>query len=165
MILKQKTELITFIEGDTRCSFLPTGDIYEFTNDRFIMNGFQGNLMDGSVNNIYLRIYGTNGIEAYPLLGIRSGSALRAGENCMDYSGTVNNISYTVCFCLAKDSIWFWKIDLEGNGQTVDVVYGQDIGVGEKGGVLTNELYVSQYLDHAGAAFRRSKNTGAGAEF
>jgi len=149
VILKQKTELITFIEGDTRCSFLPTGDIYEFTNDRFIMNGFQGNLMDGSVNNIYLRIYGTNGIEAYPLLGIRSGSALRAGENCMDYSGTVNNISYTVCFCLAKDSIWFWKIDLEGNGQTVDVVYGQDIGVGEKGGVLTNELYVSQYLDHA----------------
>jgi cellobiose phosphorylase len=149
VILEQKTELITFIQGDTRCSFLPTGDVYEFINGGFMVNEFQGNPMDGSVNNIYLRIYGVDGIQSYPLLGIRSKSELRTGENCMEYSGTVNQVSYTVCFCLAADSVWFWKIALEGTGKTVDVVYGQDIGVAEKGSVLTNELYISQYLDHA----------------
>jgi len=148
VILEQKTQLITFTVGDTHCSFLPTGDIYEFTNGGLMINEFQGNPIDGSVNNIYLRIYGTSGIESYPLLGIRSASELHVGENCMEYAGTVKNISYTVCFCLAADSVWFWKIALVGDGQTVDVVYGQDIGVAEKGSILTNELYVSQYLDH-----------------
>lgn len=149
MILEQNTQLLTFTKGDTHASFLPTGDIYEFTNSAFMLNEFQGNPMDGSANNIYLRIY-SHAVkpEIFPLLGISSGSALRKGKDCLEYSGTADGISYTVTFCLAQDGIWFWKIFLKGNGQTADVVYGQDIGVAEKGGVLTNELYISQYLGH-----------------
>jgi cellobiose phosphorylase len=148
VILEQKNELITFAKGDTRCSFLPTGDIYEFTSGAFMLNEFQGNPVDGSANNIYLRIYGEQELAVFPLLGISSGSSLRRGSDCLEYTGTVREISYTVSFCLAQDGIWFWTLAFKGNGQTVDIVYGQDIGVAEKGGVLTNELYMSQYLGH-----------------
>lgn len=83
MILKQQTEFITFTKGETCCSFLPTGDVYEFINSGFMINEFQGNPIDGSVNNIYLRIYSDDKILIFPLLGIQSNSKLEYGENCI----------------------------------------------------------------------------------
>lgn len=127
--------------------FLPSGDIFDFTFKDIMMNQFQGNPKDGSINNIYLRIYDSGKVKAYPLLGIQSSSDLKKGKDSLEYVGNVEGISYRVIF-RGSENHWFWEVELEGNGQTVDLLYGQDIGDAPTSGVLTNELYISQYLGH-----------------
>lgn len=148
MRLTQNTHYITFKKGEGTYSFLPSGDIFEFTFGSFMINQFQGSAKEGSANNIWLRIYKDDKPDVYPLLGILSGSRILKSENTLLFTGEVDNIIYTVTFYAAADGVWLWNIDLDGNEETIDLVYGQDIGVANKNGVLTNELYMAQYLDH-----------------
>lgn len=140
--------LIELKQGKTSYRFLPTGDIFEFNHNGIMLNGFHGNPKDGSPNNIYLRIYKENSVTVHPLLGIRSHSVLKKGKNSLLYTGKVSDISYEITF-YATEGLWFWDIALTGKGETVDLLYGQDIGVASVGGVLTNELYAAQYLGHS----------------
>lgn len=149
MIFTQHSNLISFSRGNFRYSFLPTGDIFEFSHAEVLINQFQGNPADGSANNIYLRVHTAEGIKSYPLLGITSRSRLSYNQDKLIFEGSAEDIDYRVTFAPAADGIWFWHVRLTGNGETVDVIYGQDIGVADKGGVLSNELYMSQYLDHS----------------
>lgn len=148
MILKQNTDYIIFQKDESKFSFLLSGDIFEFTFGNYLINQFQGSAKEGSANNIWLRIYENGSPKDYPLLGIASGSRICKGKNTLVYSGRVEEIAYTVTFYAAGEGVWLWNVELDGNGETVDVVYGQDIGVANKFGVLTNELYMAQYLDH-----------------
>lgn len=148
MKLMQNVNYILFQQGKSTFSFLPSGDIFEFTFENFLINQFQGNVREGSANNIWLRIYKNDKLSVYPLLGINSRSRIFKGENTLVYSGNIENIDYTVTFYIADEGIWFWNVDLEGKDEIVDIVYGQDIGVASKDAILTNELYISQYLGH-----------------
>ncbi|GHV02906.1 hypothetical protein FACS189485_04680 [Spirochaetia bacterium] len=148
MILTQHTQYIEFKQGESVFSFLPSGDVFEFSFGNLLINQFLGSAAEGSANNIWLRVYAGGKIIAHPLLGIRSGSAVSKSPDRLIHSGAFMNISYTVSFCAAAPGLWFWNVELEGNGETVDLLYGQDIGVAAKNGVLTNELYMAQYLGH-----------------
>ncbi|MDT8718040.1 cellobiose phosphorylase [Clostridium sp. 19966] len=128
--------------------FLPSGDIFTFTYDKFLVNQFRGNVKDGSANNIYLRIYDENNVRAYPLLGIKSKSSLSTASDSLVYEGSIEGISYKVTF-RPVNHIWFWDITLKGSNKKVDLVYGQDIGISEENGVYTNELYTAEYLGHS----------------
>lgn len=140
--------LIELKAGKTSYRFLPTGDIFEFNHNGIMLNGFHGNSKDGSPSNIYLRIYKENTVTAYPLLGIRSHSELEKGNNSLKFIGKAEDVSYEIVF-YAKEGLWFWDIALKGTNETVDILYGQDIGVASSGAVLTNELYAAQYLGHS----------------
>lgn len=80
-------------------------------------------------------------------MGCKSQSEIAVAENALIHTGTVEGIQYKVTFTFV-DSVWFWNAELSGNGEDVQLIYGQDVGVGDRGGVRTNELYLSQYLDH-----------------
>lgn len=150
MILDQHAQRIVFRNETCSFSFLPSGDVFEFVSGPFLLNQFQGNPLDGSINNIYLRVYSEQeGIVCYPLLGIRSASQLAVDGERLVYSGSAGSIGYRITFAAAPGGCWFWHVELDGEARTVDLVYGQDLGVAEKGGVLSNELYMSQYLDHS----------------
>lgn len=146
--MKLFENLYVFQQGKTIYRFLPTGDIFDITQGGIMMNAFRGNAKDGSPNNIYLRIYKDNSLIVHPLLGIKSKSVLKKGNSSLTYMGTVESIAYEVIFH-AQEGIWFWEVKLKGNGEIVDLLYGQDIGVSSVGGVLTNELYAAQYLGHS----------------
>lgn len=147
MTLQNIHRFITLHDADCRYRFFPAGDVYDFVCGSAMANLFRGNARDGSLNNIYLRIYGEDSVTAHPLLGIASGSRVRYSNTALVQEGTVDGISYRVKFRPVKN-IWFWDIQLDGNGQTVDLVYGQDIGVAGPGGIYSNDLYNSQYLGH-----------------
>lgn len=148
MLAKQRTEFIQFASGDARYVFFPSGDIREFTNKHFMINQFVGTPMETSVNNIYLKVKMPDGtVRVSALLGSKSKSEVAVAENAMIYTGQVEGVQYKVIFSFV-DSVWFWHVEISGNGEAVQLVYGQDAGVGDKGGVRTNELYLSQYLDH-----------------
>lgn len=150
MILKQLTEYMTFTNGTCNFKFLPTGDIFEFTSNGNMINAFQGNPVEGSANNIYLRTYvGGKVAEFVPLLGVKSSSNLQKCADKLIYTGQALGVKYTVIFAMSDDGLWFWNVGFSKTDRVIDVVYAQDIGVAGQGGVLTNELYMSQYLDHS----------------
>ena len=113
-----------------------------------MINQWLGNPIDGSMNNIFLRIHKATGIDAYPLLGIHSNSQVKFGEQEVVWSGQIEEIDFEVKFLLSNQNIWFWDIQLKGNGHKIDVIYGQDVGLADRGAVRNNEAYLSQYVDH-----------------
>ena len=148
MILKQHISPIIFEKGNTKFEFLPTGDVLQVLNKEVMINQFVGNLLDGSINNIYMRIYKGETIKSVPLLGHLSKSQFQYSENKAIWEGEVDAITYRVVFTLQEEEIWFWQVEVSGHGETIDFVYGQDISLANKGGTLANELYMSQYIDH-----------------
>ena len=145
MIIGQNIPLSTICEGNSRYVFLPSGDIREFTCSHVMINQFMGEPLDGSINNIYLTFCdGTS----YPLLGRRSDSVFLTSDTKAVYRGKIRQVTYQVIFTCAEGGLWFWRVELQGSGEQVRLVYGQDVGLGDRGGVRTNELYISQYVDH-----------------
>nr|WP_256522303.1 amylo-alpha-1,6-glucosidase [Halobacillus sp. A5] len=134
--------------GDLQFSFLPSGDLTEVVYKNIMINQLTANPLDGSLNNIYLRVHKEDGIQAYPLLGVHSNSETAFGEDHAVWTGTVDNINYVVTFYLTEQQVWFWDVKVEGYGAEVDVVYGQDLGIADVNALKNNEAYISQYLDH-----------------
>ncbi|MGX7419940.1 GH36-type glycosyl hydrolase domain-containing protein [Carnobacterium gallinarum] len=137
--------------GKTAFRFLKSGDIFDITHGETMYNQVQTNILDGSMNNLYLRVFNADGIRYFPLLGIASTSTFYTGsnQNQLKWLGEVAGVSYTVIFSLATEGIWFWSIELSGAGLLVDVIYGQDVGLAGIGALQSNEAYVGQYIDHA----------------
>lgn len=67
----------------------------------------------------------------------------------MEWTGTAEGVGYQVIFAPTAQGVWFWDVTVNGNGEEIDVVYGQDVGNADPGAVRSNEAYLSQYIDHA----------------
>ncbi|UOQ43995.1 cellobiose phosphorylase [Halobacillus salinarum] len=135
--------------GDLSFDFLKSGDLLQIKHHTIMINQLLSNPIDGSLNNLYLRIFENEQITAVPLLGIQSNSTLKMAEDHVKWEGKVQNIDYEVVFHLSDRAVWFWEVNVEGSGKKIDLVYGQDLGLAEEGAIRANEAYVSQYLDHA----------------
>ncbi|MGX7132056.1 GH36-type glycosyl hydrolase domain-containing protein [Enterococcus songbeiensis] len=140
---------VNLTQGDLTATFLPSGDLFELSMNDIMLNQLNGNQLDGSLNQIYLRIHTTDGITSTPLIGTNSSSYFHKLENCLVWSGHFEGIVYQVSFSLGHQGSWFWKVDLEGAGENVDLIYGQDVGNASKNTVHANEAYVSQYNNHS----------------
>jgi cellobiose phosphorylase len=135
--------------GDLTFTLWNSGDLYEMKYRDILMNQLLSGPVEGSMNNLYLRLHHPEGIRAIPLLGIRSNSRLSFGADRAVWKGEAEGIQYEVVLRLDSRGIWFWDVRLEGQTTVeVDVVYGQDIGLAEPGAVRSNEAYMSQYIDH-----------------
>jgi 1,2-beta-oligoglucan phosphorylase len=129
-------------------TFLPSGDLFALTHKDIMVNGLMTNPIDGSMNNLYLRIHGKDGITVKPMIGVKSGSKVEWADSGVKWIGSFDGVSYDVTFTLTDRGIWFWDAEVEGNGVEVDVIYGQNLGLADKGAVRSNEAYMSQYIDH-----------------
>ncbi|GMQ59945.1 hypothetical protein AN1V17_43450 [Vallitalea sediminicola] len=148
MRLRQENNLISIKKDSTQFTFLDTGDLREIRNNEIMINQMIGDPIYGSINNIYLRIYKDTKIEKYKLLGINSDSLFSYNDESVRWEGNIEGISYKITLTLVDENLWCYDIVLDGNNETVDIIYGQDISIADKGGVLANELYISQYIDH-----------------
>ncbi|MEG0551432.1 MAG: cellobiose phosphorylase [Vagococcus sp.] len=140
---------MTYTGKNVSFTFLPHGDIREIVADDIMLNQLIGSEYDGSINNIFLRVYEKNECEVYPLIGKRSKSTTEFFENGVLWTGKIKNINYVVEFSLSSEDQWFWHVQLCGDGELVDLVYGQDVGLASQSVVVTNEAYNSQYVDHS----------------
>lgn len=135
-------------KGNLKFTFLNSGDIYEISHKNTMINQLLGNPIDGSLNNIYLRIYKEEGIKAIPLLGVKSNSKTYKNDSQVIWKGSAGGIDYKVTFTLTNRGVWFWDVVLDGQNIDADIIYGQDLGLADKGAVRSNEAYMSQYIDH-----------------
>jgi 1,2-beta-oligoglucan phosphorylase len=134
--------------GELVFDFLKSGDLFAVTHKQTMINQLMTNPIDGSLNNLYLRVHEPAGIHSIPLIGVKSSSTVQFAESQVRWSGTHETISYEVTFTLTSKGIWFWDVMLDGSEAEVDVLYGQDLGLADKGAVRSNEAYMSQYIDH-----------------
>ncbi|QGG57483.1 GH36-type glycosyl hydrolase domain-containing protein [Paenibacillus sp. B01] len=132
-------------------TFHPTGDLYEASGSGMMLNQLRSHPLDGSLNQLYLRVRGPEGMRAYPLIGIRSDSRVGRGRDRIVWSGEAAGVRYEAAFRLGSGGAWFWSVRLEADerGRSADIVYGQDIGLGAPGAVRGNEAYNAHYLDHS----------------
>lgn len=135
-------------EGLTSFEFLSTGDLGQATIGRAQINQVKGNVLDGSMTALYLRIKEQGKFASYPLIGVRSASVFSLGKNQAKWEGEAAGISYQVVFSLGTENTWYWDVYLEGNGADVDIIMGQDVGLATAGSLLSNEAYISQYVDY-----------------
>ncbi|MGX7164056.1 GH36-type glycosyl hydrolase domain-containing protein [Enterococcus massiliensis] len=142
--MKQKQ----YIQNGVRATFLPTGDLYEITKNDIMINQLNGNPLDGSCNQLYLRVFENDTIFSTPLIGSNSESTVSFQKDGILWQGEYRGITYYVSFALSEAGIWFWTVELIGDGKVVDVISGQDLGNASKGAVQSNEAYMSQYVDH-----------------
>ncbi|MFC6465113.1 GH36-type glycosyl hydrolase domain-containing protein [Marinilactibacillus sp. GCM10026970] len=149
-IVQAQKHMHTLENGQTTVTFLQSGDLYKMSHENIMINQIEGNMIDGSLNNLYLRRFDETGavIQAVPLLGIQSKSRFSVGEKQVSWTGSVADIEYSVRFSLAEETIWFWEVTLKGSDERVDIVYGQDLGLAAEGALKANEAYVAQYVDH-----------------
>ena len=148
-IKRDMQQLVTIESEGLTFRFLKTGDIYDIQKKPVMINQLMGNPIDGSMNNLYLRIHRDSGdISYYPLLGVQSSSDFAFGKQQAKWSGSIEGITYQVFLILSDKNSWFWKIHLSGNEQKVDIIYGQDLGLASKVALQSNEAYIAQYVDH-----------------
>ena len=151
---------INLSTDETTFSFLQSGDVFEITHGEVMINQIRGNLVDGSMNQIYLRIYDDNGQvdSVIPMLGIKSNSKFSYNKevNQAKWIGDAKGIKYEVIFTLAANGIWFWYVEADGQDNQVDILYTQDVGLAHRGMIQANEAYTSQYVDYQ--VFDHEKN-------
>lgn len=135
--------------GDLRFTFWESGDLYQAVYGRTMINQLMTSPIEGSMNNLYLRIHQETGISFYPLLGIHSKSKVSVGSSRIVWEGDAEGIAYRVTFALSERGVWFWDVAAFGEGVKIDVIYAQDIGNADVGAVRSNEAYLSQYIDHS----------------
>jgi 1,2-beta-oligoglucan phosphorylase len=134
--------------GDFQFTFLNSGDLCAANHKTTMINQLVANPIDGALNNLFLRIHKSSEIKVYPLLGIRSESSVSFSNSQVFWKGTVEQVRYQVTFSLTEQGIWFWDVMVDGRDVEIDIIYGQDLGLADKGAVRTNEAFVSQYIDH-----------------
>ncbi|MDO3408669.1 cellobiose phosphorylase [Saccharibacillus sp. CPCC 101409] len=134
--------------GDLNFTFWPSGDLYQALGGQTMLNQLLSSPLDGSLNNLYLRIHQESGISFFPLLGIRSASKVRFGAKRVVWEGSAAGVDYSVTFAVTDRGVWFWDVTARGEGVNIDLIYGQDVGDADPGAVRSNEAYLSQYIDH-----------------
>ncbi|WP_051314800.1 GH36-type glycosyl hydrolase domain-containing protein [Alteribacter aurantiacus] len=134
--------------GDYTFTFLNSGDLFQASYHQLMVNQWLSNPIDGSMNNIFLRIFKDKEILYTPLLGIQSDSAVSFTKEAVTWTGDFEGVDYNVTFRLSEKGVWFWQVNLNGKGIEADVIYTQDVGIGDKGFIRNNEAYLSQYIDH-----------------
>lgn len=149
MVLKPEFKFITFDKDGTIFKFLESGDLFEISSKDVMINLFNGNVKEGSLNSIYLRLYKNEKIfKVITLLGIKSNSQISFGENSLVFSGEEDEVKYKVKFSLVNKNVWFYGVEVFGEDVEFDILYCQDVGIANRAACITNELYVSQYIDH-----------------
>ncbi|GAB2567665.1 GH36-type glycosyl hydrolase domain-containing protein [Gracilibacillus alcaliphilus] len=138
----------TITSDSLAVSVLSSGDIYHIKHQETLINQVLSNSLDGSLQNIYLRVFQADDTPVIaPLLGVQSNSTFLLGNNKAKWTGRFAGVDYEVIFHL-HSSTWFWEVNLNGANQQADLIYGQDVGLASQGAVQSNESYVSQYIDY-----------------
>jgi cellobiose phosphorylase len=139
-------------KGDIEFYFLPGGGLYEIRYGSMMLNQYSGTIFDYSPVNIYLRLFDADGnIIWTPLLGPHADSEIIASETSISARGAFNGLNYQADFIIGFQNEWFWKVSLTNETSSkllTDLVYYQDVGLAERGGIKRNEYYTSQYIDH-----------------
>jgi len=149
MKIGENIHLKILTNGGVVFNLLDSGDIFNIEKEAIQLNLLKGNNIEGSNSNLYLRIFDASNISYTKMIGVDSPSTFEVKENRVIYNGSFKGVTYQVILTVLNDH-WFYEVFLDSSNQAtkVDVVYGQDVAIADKGAVNNNEAYTCQYIDH-----------------
>jgi len=116
-----------------------------------LVNQVLGSPIDGGIARLVLRIGGPDQI-GFEIVGPHAGIQFGAAPDRLVWEGEKRGIRHRVILALQPDATaWLWRVDVvntTSDDLPIDVVLVQDIGLGERGFLMSNEAYASQYIDH-----------------
>src|SRR5580700_1630346 len=136
-------------------SVLPNGCVFAIEHRRedgtIMINQLLGSPVDGGIARVYLRIGGASPISVEAAGPGARGQFGAAGEGFV-WDGETSGLRHRVTLSLhPRDAAWLWRLDVTNIGEaarTIDAILIQDIGLGDRGFLMNNEAYASQYIDH-----------------
>ena len=134
---------------------LPNGCVFAIEHrharGRTMINQVQGSPLDGGIARLYLRIRAPEPL-ATEVVG--SGAKVRfgAGHDRFVWEGAARGLRHRVTLWLhPQQNLWLWRFEI-ANGSEIesacDAILVQDVGLGDRGFLMNNEAYASQYIDH-----------------
>ena len=148
---------LTQISNNTGLSIsrLPNGNIFaiehKHDNQSIMINQTLALPIEGGMSGILLRVGGEKP-ENIPILGYNARYNIGATETSFVWEGNQNRLSHRVTLTLQTDfNLWLWKVIVTNERQenvTCDIIFIQDLGLGDRGFLMNNEAYASQYIDH-----------------
>jgi cellobiose phosphorylase len=136
-------------------SVLPNGGIFTLEHrhegGRTQINLVQGAPLDGGIGRLYLRTRAPEP-RLVEVVGPGAAAHLGAGADRFIWSGATGPVQHRVSLWLHPSRpLWLWRVSLKNIGAaavTCDAILVQDIGLGDRGFLMNNEAYASQYIDH-----------------
>lgn len=134
---------------------LPNGALFALEHEgergRITLNQVPGSPVHGGIGRIYVRI-GGDVPRIVEIVGPEARCRLGAAADRFLWEGKTEGIGHRVTLWLAEASnVWLWHVEVtpESKGELAcDIVFVQDLGLGDQGFIANNEAYVSQYIDH-----------------
>jgi cellobiose phosphorylase len=136
-------------------SLLPNGAIFaiEHVQDRrqIMVNQSLASPLAGGMGRLYLRVGGAEPT-TFPLIGPEAHCRVGTADDRIVWAGERHGVRFQVSLWLPPDAtVWLWRVEIvnrRDNELPCDAVLIQDLGLGDRGFLMNNEAYASQYLDH-----------------
>ena len=138
-----------------RIGMLPSGGVFAIEHvqgsERLLINQVFGSPLGSGIGRVLLRIGGIAAVSeiAGPGAKARTGAA----ADRFIWEGETGAVRHRVTLWLhPNQNFWLWRVALENTALApldCDAILIQDLGLGARGLVLSNEAYASQYIDHA----------------
>ncbi len=135
-------------------AILPNGCLFAiehvFGVERTLINQLFGSPLGSGIGRVLLRFDGGRQVAeiAGPNARLRVGGAV----DRFVWEGETDGIAHRVTLWLHPEKpLWRWRVELSNWGSAprrCDTIFIQDLGLGARGLVLSNEAYASQYIDH-----------------
>jgi 1,2-beta-oligoglucan phosphorylase len=143
-------------------SVLPNGCLFAIEHQhergRTLINQVQGSPLDGGIARLYLRIRGAEPTVA-ETVGPGAQVSFGATADRFTWDGTTDGVRHRVSLWLhPQHQLWLWLLDVANSRSgavACDAILVQDVGLGDRGFLTSNEAYASQYIDHHVARHRR----------
>jgi hypothetical protein len=136
-------------------SVLPNGCIFAIEHqrerDRTMVNQVLGSPLQGGIARLYFRAHAPDRLVAQAV-----GPGAKVGFGSIDdrfaWQGETAGVGHRAVLWLhPTHNVWLWRLELVNAREvetTCDAILVQDVGLGGRGFLTTNEAYASQYIDH-----------------
>ncbi|MFO1142944.1 MAG: hypothetical protein U1E59_11205 [Amaricoccus sp.] len=135
-------------------SVLPNGTIFAIEHQgerRTLINQIHGSPLHGGIGRIYLRTPDAKPA-SFETVGPEAGVALAAAPDRFVWHGATAGLRHEVTLWLhPRASFWLWQMRVLNAGArpvSCNATLVQDVGLGDRGFVMSNEAFASQYIDH-----------------
>jgi 1,2-beta-oligoglucan phosphorylase len=136
-------------------SVLPNGCVFAIEHrherGRTLINQVQGSPLDGGIARLYLRIRAPEPTVA-EAVGPSAQVSFGVTADRFVWDGATRGVRHDVSLWLhPQHKLWLWRVELTNTcaeAVTCDAILVQDVGLGDRGFLMNNEAYASQYIDH-----------------
>ncbi|MGH6921811.1 MAG: cellobiose phosphorylase, partial [Geminicoccaceae bacterium] len=141
-------------------SVLPNGCVFaiehQHERSRTMINQVLGSALQGGIARLYLRAHAPERLVAQTVGAGAQVLGFGAGDDRFAWQGETGGVRHRVVLWLHPTlSVWLWRLEIvnaRAVEMTCDAVLVQDVGLGARSFLMTNEAYASQYIDHHVAA-------------